>query len=246
MRQEAKADAAALRAEVDRLKKAAAAQEAQRHSAEAAPAQEQEPPRLDSLIVASFSPLFGEFCGKRFALLWRGSRDGFGAQDFHRRCDGRANTLTLILDTGGNVFGGFTPLEWESPPNNKWKCDDRLTSFLITLKNPHNIAARKFALKAEWKQSAIDCDSSCGPLFGSPDIAVSGNCNANTDSYTSLGFAYTNDTGLDGKVVFTGSRNFQVREIEVFEISDETICSLSFQDFACIGREMKISIPSEI
>jgi hypothetical protein len=69
---------------------------------------------LDSLIVSSILPLFDEFRGKRFVLLWRGSRDGFSARDFHERCDGRANTLTLILDSGGNVFGGFTPLEWES------------------------------------------------------------------------------------------------------------------------------------
>jgi GTPase SAR1 family protein len=27
-------------------------------------------------------------------LLWRGSRDGFRSRDFHRRCDGHANTLT--------------------------------------------------------------------------------------------------------------------------------------------------------
>jgi hypothetical protein len=129
MRQEAKADAAALRAEVDRLKKAAA-QEAQKHSAEtapqprAAPAQEQKQPpapRLDSLIVSSFPPLFDEFRGKRFGLLWRGSRDGFGVRDFHGRCDGRANTLTLILDTGGNVFGGFTPLEGEARVWNRKK-----------------------------------------------------------------------------------------------------------------------------
>jgi hypothetical protein len=39
-------------------------------------------------------------------------------------------------------------------------------------------------------------------------------------SWTSLGRAYTNDTGLDGKTVFTGSQCFQVREIEVFEITD--------------------------
>jgi hypothetical protein len=31
---------------------------------------------------------------------------------------------------------------------------------------------------------------------------------------------YTSDTGLDGKIVFTGSKNFQVREIEVFEITN--------------------------
>jgi hypothetical protein len=60
-----------------------------------------------------FPPLFDEFSGKRFVLLWRGSRDGFRVQDFHDQCNGHANTLALILDTGGNVFGGFAPLQWE-------------------------------------------------------------------------------------------------------------------------------------
>jgi hypothetical protein len=54
---------------------------------------------------------FGEFRGKLFALLWRGRRDGFDARDFHGRS---ASTLTLILDTSGNAFGGFTRLKWES------------------------------------------------------------------------------------------------------------------------------------
>jgi hypothetical protein len=68
----------------------------------------------DSAVLTAFPALFSEFRGKRFKPLWRGSRDGFGASDFHRRCDGHANTLTVILDTNGNVFGGFTPVEWES------------------------------------------------------------------------------------------------------------------------------------
>jgi hypothetical protein len=67
------------------------------------------------------------------------------------------------------------------------------------------------------KSVAICCDSQRGPHFG--DIAVRDNCNANTDSETSLGYSYTNDTGLDGKTVFTGSHDFQVKEIEVFEIT---------------------------
>jgi uncharacterized coiled-coil protein SlyX len=67
---------------------------------------------LDSRIVSGFPEIFAEF--RKFSLLWRGSRDGFRAHEFHRRCDGRANTLTVILDTKGNIFGGFTPVEWES------------------------------------------------------------------------------------------------------------------------------------
>jgi hypothetical protein len=72
-------------------------------------------------------------------------------------------------------------------------------------------------LKAEEKHHAIGCDSELGPYFGG--ITVWDNCNANTDSFTSLGFAYTNDTRLGSQVVFTGSQNFQVKEIEVFEIT---------------------------
>jgi hypothetical protein len=64
--------------------------------------------------------------------------------------------LMLVLNTGGNVFGSFTPLHWDS--SNQTKCDDSLTSFLLTLKNLHNTSGRKFALKAE--QDAIYCWSS--------------------------------------------------------------------------------------
>jgi hypothetical protein len=147
--------------------------------------------------------------------LWRGSRDGFDAQEFHRRCDGHTRTLTVILDTEGNIFGGFTPVEWDS--RSGYKADDSLTSFLFTLKNPHNIPARRFALA----NYAVLCYSAYGPRFGYPgDVYVSDDCNTNNDSFTSLGRSYTNDTGLDDTIVFTGSRNFQVQEIEVFKITE--------------------------
>jgi hypothetical protein len=48
---------------------------------------------------------------------------------------------------------------------------------------------------------------------------VADNCNTNTSNYTNLGTAYVNDTGIDGKAVFTGEYNFTVKEIEVFTIT---------------------------
>jgi hypothetical protein len=181
------------------------------------------PSGWNSPIIADFQKLFEEFKKKQFTLLWRGSRDGFGVGDFHSRCDGHPNTLTVILDTNGNIFGGFTPVEcesreWEGDGSNIYKGDQSLKSFLFTLKNPHNFPARRFALKAEKKDLAFDCDSDLGPHFC--DIYVWDNCNANNGSRTSLfGNSYTNDTGLDGKTFFTGSHKFQVKEIEVFQIS---------------------------
>jgi hypothetical protein len=177
------------------------------------------PLRFDSLIISGIPEIFAQFPGKRILLLWRGNPDGFSCGDIHARCDEHANTLTVILDTDGNVFGGFTPVDWESRTSNYTKADNSLRSFLFTLKNPHNIPARRFALKAEEKSSAIGCDSEWGPYFGC-DIGVSSDCNAGSWSYISLGRDYTNDTGLDGRTVFTGSYRFQVKEIEVFEIRE--------------------------
>jgi hypothetical protein len=132
----------------------------------------------------------------------------------------------MILDTEGNIFGGFTPVKWESRATGPYgKADPSLTSFLFTLKNPHNISARRFALKAEKKDEAICCDSDYGPWFFG-GIRVGNECNAHSNSCT-YGFgaryaSYTNNTGLDGCRFFTGSDCFQVKETEVFEMTDET------------------------
>jgi hypothetical protein len=176
------------------------------------------PGPFNSRILSDIPEIFAEFQRKRFSLLWRGSRDGFEAREFHRRCDDHRNTLTVILDTKGNIFGGFTPVEWESGERH-YKRDNSQKSFLFTLKNPHNIPARRVKLNAEMKYLAISCYSGQGPCFYG-GICVSDNCNANTESWTQLGNCYTNDTGLNMDEFFTGSAYFQVNEIEVFTITD--------------------------
>jgi hypothetical protein len=156
-------------------------------------------------------------------MLWRGSRDGFTAQEFHLRCDGRANTLTIIADTKRDIFGAFMPVKWESPASGKHKGDDSLLSFLFTLRNPHGVPPRKFALKEEKKHFANYCDSAYCAVFGETDIYVSNNCNANRGSCTRIGtrwsdYAYANDTAFE--YFLTGAATFTVKEIEVFEIAD--------------------------
>jgi hypothetical protein len=44
----------------------------------------------DLIKLCEFSPKH------KWTLLYRGTRDGFGAGDFHSRCDGHSNTLTII------------------------------------------------------------------------------------------------------------------------------------------------------
>jgi hypothetical protein len=174
------------------------------------------PPEGVSVIAPDFGKAFSEFRGKRFKFLWRGSRDGFGSNDFHRLCDGHAPTVILVSDTNGNIFGGFTPVAWASEGN--WMADDSLASFLFTLKNPHGIPPKKFALNPERKGRAIYCQALWGPAFDD-DFVIRDNCSQRAGSSTNrFGRTYVNDTGVDGPLFFTGTEMFTVKEIEIFEV----------------------------
>jgi hypothetical protein len=84
-------------------------------------------------LLAEFFALFTEFREKRFALLWRGSRDGFGARDFHCRCGGHTPTLTPTQDRR-KIFEGFTGVARDS--SNARQADPNQKSFVFTLMNP--------------------------------------------------------------------------------------------------------------
>ena len=47
----------------------------------------------------------------KYNLLYRASRDGDRPIDYHKKCDGRANTLCAIKTKKGCKFGGYTETE---------------------------------------------------------------------------------------------------------------------------------------
>jgi hypothetical protein len=128
-------------------------------------------------ILRDFPSIFTEFGQKQWRLLYRGADDGFGSSDFHRKCDSHSNTITIILTTKGFIFGGFTPVAWDS--SGIRKSDSTQTSFLFSLKNPHTSEAKKFWMKSS--SDAICCSSSNGPIFGSHhDMRIWDRCNEST------------------------------------------------------------------
>ena len=46
-------------------------------------------------------------------LLYRGSKDGWDKKDFHRLCDNKGPTVTIVKSSVGRISGGFTSLSWE-------------------------------------------------------------------------------------------------------------------------------------
>jgi hypothetical protein len=46
-------------------------------------------------------------------LIYKGSKDGYDAKDFHSKCDNQGETITFVL-VGNKVFGGYTDINWSS------------------------------------------------------------------------------------------------------------------------------------
>ena len=58
----------------------------------------------------------------KWTLLYRGTRDGFGSNYFHSKCDGHSNTLTIFKAKQSEfIFGGLTTVEWDG--SSGWKSD---------------------------------------------------------------------------------------------------------------------------
>ena len=77
-------------------------------------------------------------------LLYRGSKDGFKAKDFHSKCDGHSNTITIIKVQNGDIIGGYTSVEWKSPFFSKYVRDDNAFLFSLTQN-------QRYTIKEEYK-----------------------------------------------------------------------------------------------
>lgn len=51
---------------------------------------------------------------KELACVYKASKDGWSAIDFHKCADGKGSALVVALSRSGQVFGGFNPLGWRS------------------------------------------------------------------------------------------------------------------------------------
>lgn len=158
--------------------------------------------------------------GVTYERLYRGSVNGLNPAAFHRGCDRKGATLTVIRCTRGNVFGGYTSCGWRASESPTYvRSDD---AFVFTVLNPHGIPPTAYPLKDSEVSGAIWCSSRHGPCFGD-DILLSNGRNKNTakqfngDSSSNFPVRYVDTTGK-GKNTFTGSYNFVPAEVEVWRV----------------------------
>lgn len=155
-------------------------------------------------------------CQKQiWKLLYKASVDGWGAARFHELCDDKGPTLTVIQAEKGHLFGGFSPISWQSSGNYIW---DQGT-WLFSLTNPTNTPCKipnsiHMCGDQEQKFSTFH-DASVGPTFGGGhDIGIVDRPNEEL-SYSGLGYNFIPEKG-NPYAFFVGAVHFLVSEIEVF------------------------------
>ena len=156
----------------------------------------------------------------KWSLLYRGTRDGSGSRDFHSRCDGHSNTLTILkAKQSSYIFGAFTKVSWESSTNGKWELDPN--AFIFSLTNKDN-KPLKMKIDSNRHKNAIFCDSEYGPTFGDGhDIHIGKNSNTTMNSYSDLGCTYSHPQyGIYSDIAqafLAGSLEFEMCEFEVYK-----------------------------
>ena len=147
----------------------------------------------------------------RFNMLFSTDQDGDSASTFHYYCDGIFPTVTIILDTSGRRFGGFTTHDWSQSPigGNNTRAPE---SFIFNLSNN-----KKFELIDQIDTNAILKSNSYGPVFGGGyDICLYNSCKSNNSSYCNNGGSY--DSGDSNILGDKGTTNFQVSSYEVYQV----------------------------
>ena len=154
---------------------------------------------------------------KRMELIFRGTRDGMTNTEFHNKCDNKGESITLIKNEKGNIFGGYASISWTSANFIHYSAPE---SFLFTLINIYNTEPTKFPSKNDQKE--VRHYYSWGPAFGAGcDLGLNGDFLESGG--WSNGFKTFQDTLGKERSIFTGdsnnnNRNFKIKEIEVFKI----------------------------
>ena len=146
----------------------------------------------------------------KFDLIFTMSKNGNKCDDFHRYCDNKGPTLTLIKTTKNQIFGGFTPLNWNKDKREAVK-DPSNQTFIFSLD-----LFKKFDMIDKTK-GAIFNNSDLGPEFGCTDIGLKSNmkegeCYAN--EYCN--FLSNNNIELTGEK--GESISFQTEELEIYKV----------------------------
>ena len=101
-----------------------------------------------------------------FTLLYRATQQEYTAEEFHRKCDHRSPTVSLLKLNNGNCIGGFTSSRWQTPSSQflgQYYMDHSALLFNLT---------DEISYPVKNADKAIYCFRNTGPCFGDEELFV--------------------------------------------------------------------------
>ena len=139
------------------------------------------------------------------------STDNGAAQGFHRACDNKGPSVTVVKSAGGHVFGAVTDKSWGGGA--RWIQSSVGFLFCLSCAGAPD-RAQQFGITSQ--QYAVYQNPSYGPSFGGGhDLHISNTPGA-SGSYTTAGHSYAS---RGSETYMAGTRVFRVIDYEVFIIS---------------------------
>ena len=137
-------------------------------------------------------------------LLYKATADSDQASVFHAKCDDARSTLVLVETDKGRRFGGFTTCSWEGDCIDK-KDEEAFVFSLDKMMIYENIPG----------EDAIGCYPKFGPIFLGCQIRIYDNAFTKGGTTYEKGLNYNTEEDYE---LTGGERNFNVSEIEVYEV----------------------------
>ena len=138
-----------------------------------------------------------------YILLYRGTRDGDKAQDFHDKIDGISKTLCVIRTPKG-LFGGYTEETWDGDNCNK--IDENAFCFSLTLGKIYELNEG---------EGAIICKNDYGPIFRSNFLLKDKYFEKNDICYPKTPYC---NVEVNNKELSGGEKNPKIIEFEAYQI----------------------------
>ena len=143
----------------------------------------------------------------KFGLIFTASINGDSAVNFHKYCDGKGPTVTIVKGKNGHIFGGYVTVPFSSDCKSHY--DNK--AFLFSLTN-----MKKFPIKI--KEQAVYHSSNWGSYIGYPDkcdLAIGPGCLNNKMSYSTPTSYEFERVDLIG----TSDKCFDVEDYEVYLVN---------------------------
>ena len=145
----------------------------------------------------------------KLELLYRMTKDGYNGEDFHRCCDGKGPTLTLIKTNKNYIFGGFTPLLWDKFSSAKYDSSNQTFIFSLNLMKKYDMINSK--------EDAIVCIDEEGPIFGNWDFGLHEDMKKG-ETYATEFSNFISNYNLELIMEKGESKYFTTEECEVYKV----------------------------